>query len=63
MSGLVIFLFIAMLATLLVMGAGVVLMARGGEANEKYGNRLMQCRVFCQGLALALLAAVVLIGK
>ena len=57
MSILVVFLFIAMLATFIVMAAGIALMARGGEANTKYGNKLMQWRVWLQGISLALLAA------
>ncbi len=45
-----------MLAVLGSLGAGVVAMARGGEFNARYGNRLMQARVICQGLAIAFLA-------
>lgn len=31
-------------------------MVKGGEFNEKYGNRLMRARVALQGLTLLLLA-------
>lgn len=44
--------FIAMLATLAVMGIGLFSMVKGGEFNEKYGNKLMQLRVIMQGAAL-----------
>jgi Hypoxia induced protein conserved region len=56
MNILFILLLIAMVATFFVMAAGVVLMARGGEANQKYSNKLMQYRVLLQGISLALLA-------
>ena len=35
---------------------GVVSMAKGGEFNRKYGNKLMKARVMLQGLAVLLLA-------
>jgi uncharacterized membrane protein HdeD (DUF308 family) len=54
MSIIVILLFATMLAVVAVMTAGVVLMARGGEVNKKYSNRLMQWRVMLQGIALVL---------
>lgn len=47
--GLALFLVLAVLAT------GVISMARGGEFNEKYGNKLMQARVIAQGIAILLL--------
>lgn len=43
-----------MLATAGVLVTGIVLMARGGEANRKYGNKLMVARVALQGAALAM---------
>ena len=61
MSG---FFFIAMLvAMFLALGSlivGVISMAKGGEFNRKYGNKLMQARVYMQGLALALFALAML---
>ena len=42
---------IAVIASLLM---GLFVMARGGELNEKYGNKLMQARVLLQGLAILL---------
>jgi len=51
---------IAMLITLGVLFAGLVVMARGGEFNRKYGNRLMRYRVLAQGVALLLFAIAML---
>jgi hypothetical protein len=53
---------IAMLITLGVLFAGLFSMARGGEFNAKYGNKLMRWRVFMQGVALALFAIALLAG-
>lgn len=61
MSG---FFFIAMvIAMLLALGSlfvGIISMAKGGEFNRKYGNKLMQARVYMQGLALAIFALAML---
>ena len=45
---------LAMLAVLASLVTGLVAMARGGEFNQKYGNKLMRWRVGLQGAALAL---------
>ncbi len=37
--------------------AGIIGMARGGEFNDKWGNKLMRSRVFFQVLAVAFLLA------
>lgn len=47
---------LAMLAVLGILVLGLFSMAKGGEFNKKYGNRLMQARVTLQGVALALFA-------
>ena len=60
MSALAILLFVAMVATFLVMMAGIVLMAWGGEVNTKYGNQLMQARVLLQGISLMILAVLLM---
>ena len=52
---------IAMLITLGVLFTGLIAMARGGEFNRKYGNKLMRYRIMAQGLAL-LLFAIAMIG-
>lgn len=46
---------IAMALTVLALCTGIVLMAKGGELNQKYGNKLMQARVWMQGIAIGLL--------
>jgi len=43
---------ITMAAVVAVLVTGIVLMSKGGEANKKYSNRLMQARVMLQGLAI-----------
>lgn len=52
-------LYILIAATLLsilgVLGLGLFSMAKGGEFNEKYGNKLMRARVALQGIAILLL--------
>ncbi len=52
-----------MLATVVALVIGISLMARGGEANRKYGNKLMVARVTLQGLALALVAVLLMIKQ
>lgn len=54
---------IALAATLAVLMAGVFTMARGGEFNQKYGNRLMRWRVILQGAALVLLMLAILLAN
>ncbi len=54
---------IAMAAVLVVLILGIVSMAKGGEFNRKYGNKLMQARVMCQGLAIAFFLLAILAGK
>lgn len=51
---------IAMLITLGVLFAGLFSMARGGEFNRKYGNKLMRYRILAQGAALLLFAIAML---
>jgi len=41
-------------AVVIVLLTGVVGMARGGDFNAKYGNKLMRLRVILQGLAVVL---------
>lgn len=54
---------VALLMTLGVLFSGLIVMARGGETNRKYGNALMRWRVICQGIALALLALAFMLGS
>ncbi len=55
-----ILLVIALLATLGVLFAGLLVMGRGGDVNRKYGNVLMRWRVILQFAALMLLGLVML---
>lgn len=52
----VIFVVLACLSVLAVLVVGLFSFIKGGEFNEKYGNKLMQSRVYLQGLALVMLA-------
>jgi hypothetical protein len=54
---------VAMAAVVAVLLIGVFGMARGGEFNKKYGNRLMQARVVLQGIALGFFVLAILAGK
>ncbi len=51
---------LAALTTLGVLFAGLFVMARGGEVNRKYGNKLMRWRVIAQGVALPMFALALL---
>ncbi|MEC8773420.1 MAG: twin transmembrane helix small protein [Pseudomonadota bacterium] len=63
MSGLLVALMIfAMLATLGVLFFGIFTMARGGDFNRKYSNRIMRARIVLQGLALLLFAVIMVIA-
>lgn len=59
-TGLVLILLGLMAATAIVLVIGISLMARGGEANRKYGNKMMAMRVTLQGLALGCVALLLL---
>tara|TARA_A100001037_G_scaffold203185_1_gene181684 strand:- start:180 stop:392 length:213 start_codon:yes stop_codon:yes gene_type:complete len=54
MKTLSILLAIALAAVVIVLVAGLIAMARGGEFNRKYGNKLMRARVALQGVAIVL---------
>lgn len=55
-----IILLVLMGITAIVLVGGILLMARGGEANRKYGNKMMVLRVGFQALALAVMALLLL---
>jgi len=57
-----ILLVLALLITVGVLFSGLIVMARGGEVNRKYGNTLMRYRVVCQGVALGLLVIAFMLG-
>jgi hypothetical protein len=58
---LIVLVVMAMLATLGVLGFGVVQMIRGGDPRR--ANKLMQMRVVLQGLALILFAILMMMFK
>lgn len=51
-----ILMIVAMVMTLASLFLGLFAMIKGGEFNQKHGNRLMRLRVTLQGAALALFA-------
>jgi len=53
---------LAMALTLGVLFTGIIAMARGGEFNRKYSNKLMRMRILAQGLALLFFAIAMMIG-
>jgi hypothetical protein len=53
----------ALLAVVAVLFAGLFAMAKGGEFNRKYGNKLMRWRVVLQGSAIILFALAVLLAR
>jgi hypothetical protein len=57
---LVVLLIVALVATLGVLFAGLLVMARGGQVNKKYGNLLMRWRVILQFSALVVLGLIML---
>ncbi len=52
-----------MLAVLAALAMGLYAMTRGGEFNQKYGNRLMQARVGLQALAIVMFVLATWLGK
>jgi len=50
------FIIIALFFTLGVLLVGVIGMAKGGEFNRKYGNKIMRLRVISQFVTLGLIA-------
>jgi len=60
---LIVLIVISMVSVLGVLMAGVILMGRGGEANDRWGNRLMRARVGLQLLAVVLLMLLFLVYR
>lgn len=54
---------VAMFATLGSLGLGLFAMVKGGDFNKKHGNRLMQLRVWLQGMALLFFALAFMTSK
>ncbi|MSP82050.1 MAG: twin transmembrane helix small protein [Alphaproteobacteria bacterium] len=55
--------YVAMGATVIVLIVGVLSMLKGGEINQKYGNKLMRARILFQLAAVLLLGALFLVGR
>lgn len=55
-----ILMLVAMGLTVLALGAGIIIMGKGGETNIKYGNKFMRARVIMQGLAILFFALTIL---
>ena len=62
-SGITLLVIGLMMATVGVLVAGVIIMAKGGETNRKYGNKMMVWRVGLQGLTLAVVVLLLLVRK
>lgn len=63
MNALAIILFILLFAIVIVLLTGVGFMAKGGELNKKYGNKLMIARVSLQVLAVLVLGILFMTSK
>jgi hypothetical protein len=60
MSLLTLMIILALLATIVALGAGLVSMLRGGEYDRQHGTQLMAARVGFQGVAVLLLLVALL---
>lgn len=54
---------LALFATVGILIFGIIAMARGGEFNRKYGNKVMRWRVAMQALAVVLVLLFVFIAS
>ena len=59
-TGVTVLVIALMMATVGVLVAGVVVMARGGEVNRKYGNKMMVARVTLQAVTLGVVLLLLL---
>jgi ABC-type dipeptide/oligopeptide/nickel transport system permease subunit len=58
-----VFLFLAMAATVGALVWGIVAMARGGDFNAKWSNKMMRYRVIFQAIALLVFALLLSLTK
>jgi len=63
MKTLSILLAIALGSVMVVLIFGLIAMARGGEFNRKYGNKLMRARVALQAAAIVLFLLFMLVAS
>ncbi len=54
---------IALLTVLIVLAIGIIGMLKGGQFNQRYGNKLMRLRVICQGIAIILIILFVILFR
>jgi Hypoxia induced protein conserved region len=54
---------VALLSVVAVLLTGVVGMAKGGDFNRRYGNKLMRWRVALQGAAVLLIVAAAILAR
>ena len=57
-----ILLIVLMVATAVVLMVGIGVMIKGGQFNQKYGNKMMTLRVSLQGATLLLLGVLFLLS-
>ncbi len=60
LSGLIV---LALIATVVALGAGIVSMSRGGEFDQAHSTQLMFARVGLQGLTFVLLVIALVIAN
>jgi len=63
MSSLTIVISVALIATIVALGTGIVSMMRGGEFDRKHDTQLMFARVGLQGITFVLLLIALYLGK
>ena len=56
-------LVLCMFVALLVVIIGVIAMAKNGNFNKKYSNKLMRMRVLFQGAAVIIFAAIIYLSR
>ncbi len=56
-------LLLCMGITLLILITGLIVMIKGGKANEKWSNKLMTLRVAAQAVCIGLVALIFLFGR
>jgi hypothetical protein len=56
-------LVVCMLMALLVVLIGIIAMAKNGNFNKKYSNKLMRMRVLFQGVAVIVFAAIIYLSR
>jgi nitrogen fixation-related uncharacterized protein len=54
---------LALAAVIIVLFLGVFSMVKGGEFNDKYGNKLMRWRVILQAVAVVLIVLSLTLGN